>query len=60
MSGDKHNNGGSASGGGQTIEVPILGLLQTDGETRDLTNDTLDKLPKVNVLILFILCIVVI
>lgn len=41
---------GEKSGGGQTrktVEVPILGLLQTDPETRDYTNDTNDKLPKV-------------
>lgn len=32
---------------GDTVDVPILGLLQTDGETRDYTNDTMDSMPKV-------------
>lgn len=47
MSGEKPSAGGGASAGGQTVDVPILGLLQTDGETRDYTNDTSDRLPKV-------------
>lgn len=47
MSGEKPGGTGGTSGGGQTVDVPILGLLQTDGETRDYTNDTSEKLPKV-------------
>ncbi|PZC80415.1 hypothetical protein B5X24_HaOG214717 [Helicoverpa armigera] len=43
MSGEKPGGGGGAAGGGETVDVPILGLLQTDGETRDYTNDTSDK-----------------
>ncbi|KAH9637252.1 hypothetical protein HF086_006896 [Spodoptera exigua] len=46
MSGEKPGGGGGASAGAQTVDVPILGLLQTDGETRDYTNDTSDRLPK--------------
>ena len=57
MSGDKPNGGGGASSG-KTVDVPILGLLQTDGETRDYTNDTNDKLPKVIFLfsIIYVFC----
>lgn len=47
MSGEKPNTGGDGAAGGHLVDVPILGLLQTDGETRDYTNDTIDKLPKV-------------
>lgn len=47
MSGEKPNKGGGGVAAGRLIDVPILGLLQTDGETRDYTNDTIDKLPKV-------------
>lgn len=47
MSGEKPGGAAGTSGGGQTVDVPILGLLQTDGETRDYTNDTSEKLPKV-------------
>ncbi|KAJ0183797.1 hypothetical protein K1T71_000220 [Dendrolimus kikuchii] len=53
MSGEKGNDRGGGSGGGQTVDVPILGLLQTDGETRDYTNDTLDKLPKAGRLVVY-------
>lgn len=47
MSGEKANDRSGGPGGVHTVDVPILGLLQTDGETRDYANDTLDKLPKV-------------
>lgn len=47
MSGEKPNKGGVGATVGHLVDVPILGLLQTDGETRDYTNDTIDKLPKV-------------
>lgn len=47
MSGEKGIKGGGGAAVGHLVDVPILGLLQTDGETRDYTNDTIDKLPKV-------------
>ncbi|KAG6457984.1 hypothetical protein O3G_MSEX010610 [Manduca sexta] len=53
MSSEKPNGAGSVSGGGPTVDVPILGLLQTDGETRDYTNDTMDKLPKAGRLVVY-------
>ncbi|XP_013162352.1 PREDICTED: membrane-bound transcription factor site-1 protease isoform X1 [Papilio xuthus] len=45
MSGEK---GGGKAGAGvdNTVDVPILGLLQTDSGNREFTNDTVDKLPK--------------
>lgn len=46
MSGGKAS-GGSGSNKAPTVDVPILGLLQTDGDTKDYTNITIDKLPKV-------------
>lgn len=47
MSGEKH--AGSGASAKQTVDVPILGLLQTgNGEGRDFTNDTtIEKAPKV-------------
>ncbi|XP_049884757.1 membrane-bound transcription factor site-1 protease [Pectinophora gossypiella] len=53
MSGEKPSAGGGASGGGPLVDVPILGLLQTDGETRDYANDTIDKLPKAGRLVVY-------
>ncbi|CAG9558251.1 unnamed protein product [Danaus chrysippus] len=47
---------GEKSGGAQTrktVEVPILGLLQTDPETRDYSNDTNEKLPKAGRLVVY-------
>ncbi|XP_072931051.1 membrane-bound transcription factor site-1 protease [Epargyreus clarus] len=38
---------------GETVDVPILGLLQTDGETRDYTNDTMDSMPKAGRLVVY-------
>ncbi|XP_053624400.1 membrane-bound transcription factor site-1 protease [Plodia interpunctella] len=52
MSGEKLN-GGAAAGGGPTVDVPILGLLQTDTGARDYANDTLDKLPKAGRLVVY-------
>lgn len=47
MSGEKSNGGAGTSGGGLLVDVPILGLLQTESETRDYANDTIDSVPKV-------------
>ncbi|XP_050684015.1 membrane-bound transcription factor site-1 protease isoform X2 [Leptidea sinapis] len=41
MSGEKPSSG-AGSGSVEIVDVPILGLLQTDGEARDYTNDTLE------------------
>lgn len=43
MSGDKSSDRNGGTGGPPMIDVPILGLLQTNGETRDYTNDTIPK-----------------
>ncbi|KAL0852183.1 hypothetical protein ABMA28_000413 [Loxostege sticticalis] len=53
MTGEKPSTGGGTPGSGPTVDVPILGLLQTDGETRDYTNDTIDKLPKSGRLVVY-------
>ncbi|XP_075990927.1 membrane-bound transcription factor site-1 protease [Anticarsia gemmatalis] len=53
MSGEKPSGGPGASSPGQTVDVPILGLLQTDGETRDYTNDTMEKMPKAGRLVVY-------
>lgn len=37
---------GEASESTTTYTVPVLGLLQTDGETKDYSNDTLEGKPK--------------
>ncbi|CAG4929368.1 unnamed protein product [Parnassius apollo] len=50
---EKVGGGGATAGDGQTVDVPILGLLQTDGEVRDYTNDTVDKLPKAGRLVVY-------
>lgn len=47
MSGEKGIGGGDTTGGGKKVDVPILGLLQTESESRDYTNDTNTKLPRV-------------
>lgn len=47
MSGEKGIGGGDTTGGGKKVDVPILGLLQTESESRDYTNDTNAKLPRV-------------
>ncbi|XP_031767302.1 membrane-bound transcription factor site-1 protease [Galleria mellonella] len=52
MSGEK-SNGNRPTSGAQTVDVPILGLLQTDGEIRDYTNDTMEKLPKAGRLVVY-------
>lgn len=46
MSGEKAG-AAKTDGEAHAVDVPILGLLQTAGETRDYSNDTVDKLPKV-------------
>ncbi|XP_045510195.1 membrane-bound transcription factor site-1 protease [Colias croceus] len=50
-------SGGKASGhtgsNVPTVDVPILGLLQTDGETKDYNNDTMDKIPKAGRLVVY-------
>ncbi|XP_026498997.1 membrane-bound transcription factor site-1 protease [Vanessa tameamea] len=53
MSGEKANGAGDSSGGGKKIDVPILGLLQTESESRDYTNDTNTKLPKAGRLVVY-------
>lgn len=47
MSGEKLSKGGSGAAAGQLVDVPILGLLQTEDEMHDYTNDTIAKTPKV-------------
>lgn len=47
MSGEK-GGGAGAPGADHTVDVPILGLLQTDSGNREFINDTVDKLPKVS------------
>ncbi|XP_063634305.1 membrane-bound transcription factor site-1 protease [Cydia splendana] len=51
MSGDKPGEGGTASA--RTVDVPILGLLQTDGATKDYTNHTVDNMPKAGRLVVY-------
>ncbi|CAH2228133.1 jg24947, partial [Pararge aegeria aegeria] len=53
MSGEKVNESAGTSSGSRPVDVPILGLLQTEAETRDYTNDTNDKLPKAGRLVVY-------
>ncbi|XP_050360570.1 membrane-bound transcription factor site-1 protease [Nymphalis io] len=53
MSGEKTNGASDPSGGGNKIDVPILGLLQIESESRDYTNDTNNKLPKAGRLVVY-------
>ncbi|KAL4703422.1 hypothetical protein ACJJTC_008141, partial [Scirpophaga incertulas] len=54
MTGEKTNTGSSTTGAGPTVDVPILGLLQTDGETGEVhSNDTIDKVPKAGRLVVY-------
>ncbi|CAH2103147.1 unnamed protein product [Euphydryas editha] len=53
MSGEKGNGGGDTTGGGKKVDVPILGLLQTESEPRDYTNDTNNKLPRAGRLVVY-------
>ncbi|CAH4038777.1 membrane-bound transcription factor site-1 protease [Pieris brassicae] len=52
MSGGKAS-GGSGSNKAPTVDVPILGLLQTDGEAKDYTNNTINKVPKAGRLVVY-------
>ncbi|XP_041986880.1 membrane-bound transcription factor site-1 protease [Aricia agestis] len=51
MSTEKNSGGGGSTG--ETVDVPILGLLQTDGETRDYTNSTSDQVPKAGRIVVY-------
>ncbi|XP_045458045.1 membrane-bound transcription factor site-1 protease [Melitaea cinxia] len=53
MSGEKGIGGGDTTGGGKKVDVPILGLLQTESESRDYTNDTNTKLPRAGRLVVY-------
>ncbi|KAI8430788.1 hypothetical protein MSG28_000950 [Choristoneura fumiferana] len=52
MSGEKPG-AGKTDDEAHAVDVPILGLLQTAGETRDYSNDTVDKLPKAGRLVVY-------
>ncbi|KAJ2954409.1 hypothetical protein O0L34_g2673 [Tuta absoluta] len=53
MSGEKPSEDGT-SGSGPLVDVPILGLLQTDSELKDSANDTnSDQIPKAGRLVVY-------